>query len=155
MDNHVALGMHKCTVCTKDFESGEVLLATKYHPRPARFGGGMQPMPPFKSKHVVTGWGICPVCQGKIDGTDDGKGPRVALIGCDPDKSQRSVEKDGQETVTPEEAYRTGRIAFIRRDYLRTLTDAGGDSPILFVDDEVISFMERQAGLPQQKGEQS
>lgn len=56
-------------------------------------------------RHTKTRWGLCPEHQ-KL--ADDGF---VALIEYDP---QRSGER-GDNCVKPEQAYRTGRLAHLRR----------------------------------------
>ena len=56
-------------------------------------------------RHTATGWGLCPEHQ-KL--SDDGF---VALVECDP---QRSGSQAGGR-MKPEQAYRTGRLAHLRR----------------------------------------
>ncbi|MBH8802864.1 ATPase, partial [Pseudomonas aeruginosa] len=56
-------------------------------------------------RHTATGWGLCPEHQ-KL--SDDGF---VALVECDP---QRSGAQGGG-CMKPEQAYRTGRLAHLRR----------------------------------------
>src|SRR3546814_3280550 len=56
-------------------------------------------------RHTKTGWGLCPEHQ-KL--SDDGF---VALVECDP---QRSGSQAGGR-MKPEQAYRTGRLAHLRR----------------------------------------
>lgn len=56
--------------------------------------------------HTTTGWGLCPKHQ-KL--SDDGF---VALVECDP---QRSGSPTGAARMKPDHAYRTGRLAHMRR----------------------------------------
>ncbi|MEY2343166.1 ATPase [Acidithiobacillus sp. IBUN Pt1247-S3] len=88
--SHVSLEQHVCLVCGKAFDTGAILLDK-------RLRAGME-------HHTTTGWGLCPEHQ-KL--SDDGF---VALVECDP---QRSGPHGGR--MKPEQAYRTGRLAHLRR----------------------------------------
>jgi len=56
-------------------------------------------------RYTTTGWGLCPEHQKLFD---DGF---VALVECDPERS--GSRADGR--LKPEQAYRTGRVAHLRR----------------------------------------
>ena len=94
MNNHVSMEQRKCIVCCEDYDTGSILLATKYK----RNG---EPRYPLKDKTVI-GWGMCPEHK-KL------KAEYVALVECDPTKSGNP-----SDTVKPEDAYRTGRILHIK-----------------------------------------
>ncbi|MBJ9756365.1 ATPase [Burkholderia cepacia] len=89
--SHVSLEQHVCLVCGKAFDTGTILLDK-------RLRASME-------HHTATGWGLCPEHQ-KL--SDDGF---VALVECDP---QRSGSQAGGR-IKPEQAYRTGRLAHLRR----------------------------------------
>ena len=90
--SHVSLEQHVCLVCGKAFDTGTILLDK-------RLRASME-------RHTKTGWGLCPEHQ-KL--SDDGF---VALVECDP---QRSGSPAGSARVKPDQAYRTGRLAPVRR----------------------------------------
>ncbi|WP_443192955.1 ATPase [Pseudomonas aeruginosa] len=89
--SHVSLEQHVCLVCGAAFDTGAILLDKRLR---ASMG-----------RHTATGWGLCPEHQ-KL--SDDGF---VALVECDP---QRSGSQAGGR-MKPEQAYRTGRLAHLRR----------------------------------------
>lgn len=89
--SHVSLEQHVCLVCGKVFDTGAILLDK-------RLRASME-------HHTKTGLGLCPEHQ-KL--SDDGF---VALVECDP---QRSGSQAGGR-MKPEQAYRTGRLAHLRR----------------------------------------
>lgn len=90
--SHVSLEQRVCLVCGKAFDTGAVLLDK-------RLRASME-------HHTKTGWGLCPEHQ-KL--SDDGF---VALVECDP---QRSGLSAGSARMKPDQAYRTGRLAHVRR----------------------------------------
>lgn len=63
MDNHVGMEAHICVVCGVQYDTGAILLATKYHHDRT---GQLAPIKPIK-KHHVTGPGVCPKHQQQID----------------------------------------------------------------------------------------
>ena len=90
--SHLSLEQRVCLVCGKAFDTGAVLLDK-------RLRASME-------RHTKTGWGLCPEHQ-KL--SDDGF---VALIECDP---QRSGLPASSARMKPDQAYRTGRLAHVRR----------------------------------------
>jgi hypothetical protein len=88
--SHVSLEQHVCLVCGVAFDTGNLLLDK-------RLRASME-------RHTATGWGLCPEHQRLAD---DGF---VALVECDP---QRSGSPGGR--LKPEQAYRTGRLAHLKR----------------------------------------
>lgn len=91
--SHVSLEQHVCLICGVAFDTGSILLDK-------RLRASME-------RHTATGWGLCPEHQ-KL--SDDGF---VALVECDP---QRSGSPAGGGRLKPEQAYRTGRLAHLKRD---------------------------------------
>ena len=94
-DNPVSLGRHRCPVCLKSYDSGEILIArslTRTLPRA-----------------TVTDWGEplkCPTCMPFAQ-------DRIALIGIEPDKSDMSEGISG--------LYRTGETAWIREQVYKDM----------------------------------
>lgn len=89
--SYVSLEQRVCLVCGTSFDTGNLLLDK-------RLRASMK-------RHTATGWGLCPEHQKLFD---DGF---VALVECDP---QRSGSPAGGR-MKPEQAYRTGRVAHLRR----------------------------------------
>ena len=96
--SHVSLEQHVCLVCGKAFDTGTILLDK-------RLRASME-------HHTKTGWGLCPEHQ-KL--ADDGF---VALVECDP---QRSGLSTGSARMKPDQAYRTGRLAHLKREVFSRL----------------------------------
>lgn len=88
--SHVSMEQHVCLVCGVAFDTGNLLLDK-------RLRASME-------RHTTTGWGLCAEHQKMAD---EGF---VALVECDP---QRSGSPGGR--MKPEQAYRTGRLAHIKR----------------------------------------
>ncbi len=88
--SHVSMEQHVCLVCGVAFDTGAILLDK-------RLRASME-------HHTTTGWDLCAEHQ-KL--AEDGF---VALVECDP---QRSGSPGGR--LKPEQAYRTGRLAHIKR----------------------------------------
>ena len=131
MKNHVSMEQQVCFACGKKFDTGAILMATKYHRNPRT--NDIQPLKPLKPT-TVTGIGMCPEHEDKI------KEGYVILIGCDPSKSS---PKDGHHTIDPDKAYRTGSLVYIRPELYKRLFNT--DVPVnnvAFADQDVISFLE-------------
>ena len=58
-------------------------------------------------RHTVTCWGLCP------ENERQSKEVYVALVECDP---QRSGGAPSSGSMRPEQAYRTGRLAYLKRE---------------------------------------
>lgn len=91
--SHVSLEQHVCLVCGVSFDTGSILLDK-------RLRASMR-------RHTVTGWGLCAEHQRLFDAGF------VALVECDP---QRSGSIGDGCHMRPEQAYRTGRLAHLKRD---------------------------------------
>ena len=89
--SYVSLDQRVCLVCGASFDTGSLLLDK-------RLRASMK-------RHTTTGWGLCPEHQ-KM--SDDGF---VALVECDPERSGAAAVG----RLKPEQAYRTGRLAHLRR----------------------------------------
>ncbi len=119
--SHVSLEQHVCLVCGTRFDTGAILLDR-------RLRASME-------RHTATGWGLCPEHQ-KL--SNDGF---VALIECDP---QRSGSPAGGGRVKPEQAYRTGRLAHLKREAFAQVFDIpiAADQPCVFVEPGVIEQLQ-------------
>jgi len=91
--SYVSLEQHVCLVCGTAFDTGSVLLDR-------RLRASM-------NNHTTTDWGLCAEHRKLFD---DGF---VALVECDP---QRSGSPSSNDRLKPEQAYRTGRLAHLRRE---------------------------------------
>jgi len=93
MDNksYVSLEQRVYLACGTSFDTGNLLLDKRLRASMKRY--------------TTTVWGLCPEHQKLFD---DGF---VALVECDPERS--GSRADGR--LKPEQAYRTGRVAHLRR----------------------------------------
>lgn len=122
--SYVSLEQHLCVVCATSFDTGSILLDR-------RLRSSMK-------RHTTTGWGMCPEHQRMhLEGF-------VALVECDP---QRSGARSGDGQMKPEQAYRTGRLAHLRREaFARVFTvTIAADQPVVFVEPGVIERLQAMA----------
>ena len=119
--SHVSLEQHVCLVCGAAFDTGAILLDK-------RLRASME-------RHTATGWGLCPEHQ-KL--SDDGF---VALVECDP---QRSGSQAGGGRVKPEQAYRTRRLAHLKREAFAQVFNVpiAADQSCVFVEPGVIEQLQ-------------
>ncbi|MDT8398404.1 MAG: ATPase [Pseudomonadales bacterium] len=119
--SHVSLEQHVCLICGVAFDTGSILLDK-------RLRASME-------RHTATGWGLCPEHQ-KL--SDDGF---VALVECDP---QRSGSPAGGGRLKPEQAYRTGRLAHLKRDVFAEVFNVpiAANQPCVFVEPGVIEQLQ-------------
>ena len=115
--SHVSLEQHLCLVCGLNFDTGGILFDR-------RLRQSMQ-------RHTVTGWGMCREHRRLFE---EGF---VALIECDPERSGVPVDQDH---MRPEQAWRTGRLAHLKRETLARVTHVtlAPDVPCVFVEPGVI-----------------
>ncbi|SAI73120.1 Uncharacterised protein [Bordetella ansorpii] len=118
--SHVSMEQHVCLVCGQAFETGSLLLDK-------RLRASLKP-------HTVTGWGLCAEHQKLFD---DGF---VALVECDP---ARSGNPSAGRAIQPEQAYRTGRIAHLKRQaFTQVFSVPSADGlPCVFVEPGVIDLL--------------
>lgn len=115
--SHVSMERRVCLVCGATYETGSILLDR--HLR-----ASMQ-------RQTTTGWGLCPEDQKLYDAGF------VALVECDPERS--GVPAPGAR-LKPEQVYRTGRIAHVRREVVEAAFNVPpmANQACVFVDTEVI-----------------
>lgn len=120
--SYVSMEQYVCLVCSVEFDTGALLLDT-------RLRAGL-------ARHTTTGWGLCPAHQALAD---DGY---VALVECDP---QRSGTPGG--VLKPEQTYRTGRIAHVRRHVFEPQFNVPiqPNQPCIFVEPCVIERLQAKA----------
>jgi len=118
--SHVSLESHLCVVCGKPYDTGAILLDR-------RLRQSLEP-------HTMTGWGLCPEHQALHD-----QG-WVALVECDPDRSEGP---DPEGRIDPVKAYRTGRIAHVKREHVAKVIKVPipADLPLVFVEPAVMDMM--------------
>ena len=119
--SHVSLEQHVCLVCGVAFDTGSILLDR-------RLRASMK-------HHTTTGWGLCAEHQKLFD---EGF---VALIECDP---QRSGAPSGSDRLKPGQAYRTGRLAHLKRDVFAEVFNVPieANRPCVFVEPDVIERLQ-------------
>lgn len=119
--SHVSLEQHVCLLCGVAFDTGNILLDK-------RLRASME-------RHTAAGWGLCPEHQ-KL--SDDGF---VALVECDP---QRSGSPADGGRLKPEQAYRTGRLAHLKRDVFAEVFNVpiASNQPCVFVEPGVIEQLQ-------------
>lgn len=117
--SHVAFENKICVATGKKFQTQALLLDKRLRPTLER--------------DTVTGWGVSPEIQEKID-----EGYRI-LVECDPEKSE--IEPNG--TTKPEGAYRTGPIIYLREKVFQDIFKMQTERKIIFIDHEVTKFLEK------------
>lgn len=119
--SHVSIEKHQCIVCGKLFDTGAILLDR-------RIKASMEIC-------TITDYGLCPEDQTKFN---EGF---VALIECDEQKSQVS---DSTQSVKPEDVYRTGVVAHLKRNVLAHLFNVAisDSTPVIFVSQGVIEQLQ-------------
>ncbi len=127
MKSHVSLEQAQCVVCARLYDTGTVLL-------------DMRLRDSLEAK-TCTGYGKpCPACQRQLN--DD----RIAMIGMDESKS--AVKGDH---VQPQDAYRTGTIAWLKREAFENMFNVPPpEHKICFCQQEVIDKLQqahKDAGL--------
>ena len=117
--SHVSLEQHLCLVCGVAYDTGSILLDKCLRAR--------------LEHHTTTGWGLCAEHQ-KL--SDDGF---VALVECDPQRSGSPGDR-----LKPEQAYRTGRLAHLKRDVFADMFNVpvAADQACVFVEPGVIERLQ-------------
>lgn len=116
---------YQCPVTGKVWESNEIAIPTRLYGDKAWQN---------QEKNTHAGLQPCPEVQERLD---DGY---VALVAIDPDKSE--YEPNGN--VKLEGAFRTGQIAYMKRDRMKDILGADpGDHPMIFIDSEVANQLEK------------
>jgi len=119
--SHVSLERRVCLVCGAAFDTGNILLDKLLRASLER--------------HTSTGWGLCDEHRRLFD---EGF---VALVECDP---ERSGKPTGTDRLKPEAAYRTGRLAHLKREAFTGVFNVplAPDQPCVFVEPGVIEQLQ-------------
>lgn len=120
--SYVTVEQNCCIVCGKEYDTGAILLDRR--------------MRDTFDRHTVTGMGLCPDHQEKYD---EGF---IALVECDQAKT-----KIRGDVVQPEEAYRTGNYAHVRKEIWTKIFDTDAPNlPMVFIEIGVIAMLEAMTG---------
>lgn len=111
-DDYVRMEQKLCAACGNKFDSGALLLHRQLR----------------SIKNPLTGWGTCPDCQKRIN---DGF---VILI--------EANAPAHAECVNPEDADRTGRVMYMRKEAAAEIFNVELPTPIAFVEVGVIEKLE-------------
>ena len=106
-----------CLVTGKPYDTGAILLDKRMRDK-------------FEM-HTISGWGFSPEVQEKLD--ED----YVALVCIDFEKSKITGER-----ILPEDAYRTGAIAYLKRHILKDLAPTLEVKDMTFVDEGFMEYLE-------------
>lgn len=119
--SHVSLEQHVCLVCGTTYDTGAILLDKRLR----------QSM----ERQTVTGWGLCPEHERMF------KQGYVALVECDP---QRSGVAPASGSMKPEQVYRTGRLAHLKREVFARVFNVpiAAEQPCVFVESGVIDQLQ-------------
>lgn len=119
--SHVSLERRVCMVCGRPYDTGAILLDK-------RLRASLQ-------RHTTTGWGLCAEHQRLHE---EGF---IALVECDPDKSGKPC---AGSTIKPQDAYRTGLVAHLKREAFGRIFNIPVDAslPCVFVDAGVIASLQ-------------
>lgn len=123
--SHVSLERRVCLVCGMSFDTGCILLQK-------RLRASLAPQ-------TTTGWGLCVEHQQLFDQGF------VALVECDPERSGRRSACEGMQ---PDQAYRTGRLAHLRRSVFAEVFNVPieAERAMVFVEPGVIERIEAMTG---------
>ena len=119
--SHVSLEQHACLVCGTAYDTGSILLDKRLRASLER--------------HTTTGWGLCAEHQRLFSNGF------VALVECDPQRSGNSL---GADRLKPEQAYRTGRLAHLKRNVFANVFNVpvAADQACVFVEPGVIEQLQ-------------
>ena len=131
--SHVAMEKHICLVTGKEYETGSLLLATRYYKG--------QPSVDLEGENIrtglgnnVTGNGFCPEVQEKLDAG------YVALVCIDSKKSNDA----NSSKMHPSDAYRTGEVIYMKRETASKFFNVEMEN-MAFIDEKVTKIIKDQA----------
>lgn len=118
--SHVSMEQRICLVCCCKFDTGAILMHKRMR----------QTLEP----HTTTGWGLCP--EHKKLHEDD----FVALVEVD-----RSKSTSTNGVIKPEDAYRTGNVAHLKRevwDGVFNTKAPPSTTPVVFIEQGIIEKLQ-------------
>lgn len=126
--SHVGIEYKICPITGKKWETNSILFDKR--------------LKDSLEKETITGFGICPEVQEILDGD------MIALVEIDEKKSEM---KEGK--MSPEGAYRTGKIAYIKRKFANSTFTQEIKTPFIYVDAEVMEHFQGvyEKGLKQEE----
>jgi hypothetical protein len=125
--SHVSMERRVCLVCAAPYETGAILLDTRLRASLER--------------QMTTGWGLCP------EHRELHENGFVALIECDPEKSGNPA---AGARVKPDEAYRTGAVAHMKREVFSEVFNlpVAPDVPAVYVEVGLIARLQSMIQQP-------
>jgi hypothetical protein len=125
--SHVSMERRVCLVCAAPYETGAILLDTRLRASLKR--------------QTTTGWGLCP------EHRELHENGFVALIECDPEKSGNPA---AGARVKPDEAYRTGAVAHMKREVFSQVFNlpVAPDVPAVYVEVGLIARLQSMIHQP-------
>lgn len=131
--SYVTMEQHVCPVCGKAHDTGAILMDTrlKYNHKTGR-----NELRETFDHYTVTGWSLCPEHK-KL--ADEGY---VAIVAVDETKTKGPI--------TPENAWRTGSIAHVRRSVWDNIFNAPIDAKHEFVFTSEEAITKLQAMMPKE-----
>lgn len=125
--SHVSMEGRVCLVCAETYETGAILLDR-------RLKASME-------RQTTTGWGLCP------EHREMHENGFIALIECDPAKSG---DPAAGAMVKPEDAYRTGAVAHMKREVFSQVFNfaIAPDVPAIYVETGLISTLQSMVHRP-------
>ena len=115
--SHVSMEQHLCKATGKPFDTNAILFDK-------RLKNSME-------RNTITSWGFSPEVQEKLD---EGY---VVLVSVDIEKS---IVIDN--VITPENAYRTGAIAYVKVDAIKKIVPDMHIKDMAFVDDGFVEYLQ-------------
>lgn len=126
--SYVSLEQNVCLVCGHTYDTGSLLLDRRLRDSMDRY--------------TVTGWGLC---SEHLRLHAEGY---VALVECDP---ERSGNPGAGDTVLPQNVYRTGPMAHVRRETFSAIFNmpVAEDQPCMYVEPGVITKLQHMMQHPE------
>jgi len=126
--SYVSMEQGACLVCGRPYNTGSILIDR-------RLRASME-------RYTITGWGLCPE---HLVLHEEGY---IALVECDPTKSGNPRAGD---TVRPENVYRTGPVAHLKREVFSAIFNrpAEHNQPCMYVEPGVIQKLQNIIEHPQ------
>lgn len=115
--SHVGMETKICLVTGKEYETNSILLDKRLRK--------------ILDPKNVTGWGISPEVQEKFD---EGY---IVFVGVDADKSRVINNR-----ITPENAYRTGKVAYLKKEVAKNILNVNPQE-VNFAEDDFFDMLEK------------
>lgn len=127
--SHVAMEQHQCPICLETFDTGNILLETRFEPQRFSSEGysrGPRELRKTLDPHQLTGHSPCPDCQKKLD---DG------FVACVETAEERPIG----ETIARIEIARSGNIVWIKQPaFTQIFSQPVPNPPMIFIEPGVL-----------------